>query len=49
MSQWTPENIIALVTAIAGMATAIGALIHSKNTRKGIAETDIDNAIKTSK
>ena len=36
MSNWTPENIGLVITALAGLVTAIGALVHSKNTRKGV-------------
>jgi cell division protein FtsL len=38
MNQWTPENISALIVAITGVITAVGAVIHSKNTRQGIVE-----------
>lgn len=44
---WTPENITGIIVAISGLATAIGALIHSKNTRKAVINTDeksMDNA-----
>ena len=47
MNQWTPQNIAALITAIAGAITAVGAVIHSMNTRKGIINVDekkMDNA-----
>lgn len=40
MSQWSPQNIAALITAIAGAITAVGAVIHSMNTRKGIVNSD---------
>ena len=36
MNNWTPENIGLVITALAGLVTAIGALVHSKNTRKGV-------------
>lgn len=49
MNQWTPENITALIVALSGLATAIGAVIHSKNTRKGVAINDIAQAEKDSK
>lgn len=39
MSQWTPEAIAALVTALAGLATAVGAVVHSRNTRKTVTDT----------
>lgn len=45
MNQWTPENISGLLVALAAVITAIGAVIHSKNTRKGITnemETSLD-------
>jgi hypothetical protein len=43
--KWSPENIGLIVTAVAGLVTAISALIHSRNTRKGITdelETSLD-------
>ena len=46
---WTPENITGMIIAIGGLVTAIGALIHSKNTRKGIAQDDINKAETESK
>jgi hypothetical protein len=45
MDKWSPENIGLVVTAIAGLVTAVSALIHSRNTRKGITnefETSLD-------
>lgn len=50
MSKWTdPQTITALIVAIGGLVTAIGAVIHSKNTRKGIAQNDISEAEKNAK
>ena len=49
MSNVNPENIALVITAIAGLVTAIGALVHSKNTRKGIAENEVANMEKESK
>lgn len=43
MSQWNPANIAALCTALAAVITAIGAAIHSMNTRKGVAENEVAN------
>lgn len=43
MNQWTPANIIALLTAFAAVITAVGAVIHSMNTRKGVAENEVAN------
>jgi len=50
MSNWSPENIGLVITAIAGLVTAISALIHSHNTRKGITdelETSLDKETKS--
>lgn len=33
MTNWTPENIIAIIVAIGTVITAIGAAVHSINTR----------------
>lgn len=44
MNQWTPQNIAALITAIAGAITAVGAVIHSMNTRKGVATNEMAKA-----
>lgn len=49
MNQWTPQNIIALITAAAAVMTAVGAVIHSMNTRKGVAQNDINDAEKNAK
>lgn len=37
-NSWTPENIAALCTAIAGVITAVGAAFHSMNTRNRLTE-----------
>lgn len=49
MSQWTPEAIASLIVAVTGLVTAAGALWHSKNTRKGIAQSEMDDAEKNAK
>lgn len=41
MNQWTPQNIAALITAIAGAIGAAGAIFHSINTRKQV--TNVNN------
>lgn len=46
MNRWTPENIAALCTAVAAVITAVGAAIHSMNTRKEIAQNEMDDAEK---
>jgi len=45
MNNWSPENIGLVITAIAGLVTAVSALVHSRNTRKGVVnelETSLD-------
>ena len=52
MHGWTPENIAALCTAIAGVITATGAAFHSMNTRNRLNDhfeehLDSDNQSKS--
>jgi len=38
MNTWTPEAIAGLITAATALVTAVGAVVHSRNTRSALAD-----------
>jgi hypothetical protein len=43
MGNWTPEQISAFVIAVTGLVTAMGAIVHSFNTRNRLENHAHDN------